>query len=197
MKKRRSSLAAILALVVVAVLAIGARLWVWSGSEHSSPAIGGPFTLVDGDGRTVTDKDFRGKWMLIYFGYTFCPDVCPTSLSVVANALDKLAPPQLDKIVPVFITVDPARDTPQVMKDYAAAFHPKMVGLTGSPEQIAAVTKSYRVYAAKAKGADESSYTMDHSSILYLIGPDGAFVAPFTHGTSADDLAAALKARLN
>jgi protein SCO1/2 len=196
LKKSRSSLVAILALVVVAALAVGARLWVWSGSEHSAVAIGGPFTLVDGDGRTVTDKDFRGRWMLVYFGYTFCPDVCPTSLSVVANALDKLEPAQLDKVVPLFITVDPARDTTAVMKDYVAAFHPKMVGLTGTPEQIAAVTKAYKVYAAKAKGADEANYTMDHSSILYLMAPDGSFAAHFPHGTSADDLAAGLKGRL-
>ncbi|MCR6629562.1 MAG: SCO family protein [Magnetospirillum sp.] len=197
MKKSRTSLVALLAVLVVAALAIGSRLMVWSGSDHAaSAAIGGPFTLVDGDGRTVTDKDFRGKWMLIYFGYTFCPDVCPTSLSVVAGAMDKLAPAELDKLVPVFISVDPARDTPAVMKDYAAAFHPRMVGLTGSEEQVAAVSKAYKVYAARAKGADDSSYTVDHSSILYLVGPDGRFVSHFPHGTTADDLAAALKKTL-
>jgi protein SCO1/2 len=170
---------------------------VWSSADHGAQvSIGGPFTLVNGDGRTVTDQDFRGQWMLVYFGYTFCPDVCPTSLSVVAGALDKLGPAELDKITPVFITVDPARDTPAVMKDYASAFHPKMVGLTGSDEQVAAAMKAYKVYAAKAKGGEPTAYTVDHSSILYLIGPDGRFVAHFPHGTGSDDLAAALKKHL-
>lgn len=197
MKKNRTSLFAILAVVVVAALAIGSRLMVWSGGDHGQQAgIGGPFTLVDGDGRTVTDQDFRGKWMLIYFGYTFCPDVCPTSLSVVASALDKLEPAQLDKVVPILISVDPARDTPAVIKDYAASFHPRLVGLTGSEEQVAAAKKAFKVYAARAKGGDDESYTVDHSSILYLMGPDGRFVAHFAHGTSAADLAAALTQRL-
>lgn len=197
MKKNRTSLIALLAVVAVAAIAIGLRMAVWSGGEHSAQAtIGGPFTLVDGDGKTVTDQDFRGKWMLIYFGYTFCPDVCPTSLTVVAGALDKLAPAQLDKVTPILVTVDPARDTPPVMKDYAAAFHPKMVGLTGSEDQIAAVKKAYKVYAARAKGGDEQTYTVDHSSILYLVGPDGRFVAHFPHGTSVDDLTAALNKHL-
>lgn len=194
MKKNRTSLFAILAVVVVAALAVGSRLAVWSGnSEHSPQAsIGGPFTLVDGDGRTVTERNFLGKWMLIYFGYTFCPDVCPTSLTSVAGALDRLDPAQLDKVVPILITVDPVRDTPAVMKDYVAAFHPRMVGLSGSPEQVAAVMKAYKVYAARAKGGDDQTYTVDHSSILYLVGPDGRFVAHFPHGTSVDDLHAAL-----
>lgn len=197
MKKNRTSLFAVLALVVVATLAIGARLMVWNGGDHSAQAaIGGPFTLVDGDGRTVTDQSFRGKWTLIYFGYTFCPDVCPTSLTVVAGALDKLEPAQADKVVPVLVTVDPARDTPAVMKDYASAFHPRLVGLTGSQEQITAAMKAFKVYAARAKGGDNESYTVDHSSILYLMGPDGRFVAHFPHGTTADDLAAALKKHL-
>lgn len=199
MKKSRNSLLALLAVVVVAAVAIGSRVWVWSdGGEHgAAAAIGGPFTLVDGDGATVTDKNFLGRWMLIYFGYTFCPDVCPTSLSVVAGAMDRLPAQTADKLVPVFITVDPERDTPQVMKDYVSAFHPRMVGLTGNAEQIAAAKKAYKVYAAKAKGGDADSYTMDHSSILYLVGPDGRFVAHYPHGTTAEALAADLIKRLN
>ena len=197
MKKNRTSLIAVLAVLVVAVLAIGSRLMVWSGGEHAQQAsIGGPFTLVDGDGRTVTDADFRGKWMLIYFGYTFCPDVCPTSLNAVAGALDKLDPALADKVTPILITVDPTRDTPAVVKDYAAAFHPRMVGLTGSQEQVTAAMKAFKVYAARAKGGDDATYTVDHSSILYLMGPDGRFVAHFPHGTTADDLAAALAKHL-
>ncbi|MBX9635269.1 MAG: SCO family protein [Magnetospirillum sp.] len=192
----RNSVLAILAVVLVAALAIGSRLMVWSGGEHATASIGGPFTLVNGDGKTVSDGDFRGQWMLIYFGYTFCPDVCPTALSSVAGALDKLTAPELAKLTPVFITVDPTRDTAPVMKDYAAAFHPKMVGLTGSEEQVAQAMKAYKVYGAKAKGGDATSYTVDHSSILYLVGPDGRFVAHFPHGTTIDDLTAALKKHL-
>lgn len=196
LKANRNSVLAILAVVLVAALAIGSRLMVWSGGDHAAATIGGPFTLVNGDGKTVTDADFRGKWMLIYFGYTFCPDVCPTALSAVAGAMDKLTPAELDKLIPVFITVDPSRDTPPVMKDYAAAFHPKMVGLTGSDEQLAQVMKAYKVYGAKAKGGDPTAYTVDHSSILYLVGPDGRFVAHFPHGTTVEDLTVALKKNL-
>lgn len=197
MKKNRTSLIAVLAVLVVAVLAIGSRLMVWSGGDHGQQGgIGGPFTLVDGDGRTVTDVDFRGKWMLIYFGYTFCPDVCPTSLNAVAGALDKLDPAVVDKIRPILISVDPTRDTPAVMKDYVSAFHPAMVGLTGSVEQVEVAKKAFKVYAARAKPAngqnDDDSYTVDHSSILYLMGPDGRFVQHFPHGTTATDLAATL-----
>lgn len=193
----RTPVIAVLAIIAVAVVAIGARLLVWSGGEHSTvAAIGGPFTLVDQDGRTVTDQDFRGRWLLIYFGYTFCPDVCPTSLSVAAGAMDKLSPAERAKLVPAFITVDPGRDTVAVMKDYVAAFHPAMIGLTGSDEQVAGVMKAYKVYGAKAKGGDAVNYTVDHSSILYLVGPDGRFVQHFPHGTTADELAAGLKKHL-
>lgn len=200
MRKSRNTILAALAVLLVIGVAVGSRVMVWSGGEHASgSAIGGPFTLVNGDGQTVTDADFRGRWALIYFGYTFCPDVCPTELSIMAGAMDKLTPQEQAKLAPLFISVDPTRDTPAVMKDYATAFHPKMIGLTGSPEQVAAVMKSYKVYAAKAKvegNQDPTSYTVDHSSILYLIGPDGRFVAHFPHGTAVDDLASALKKHL-
>lgn len=193
--KLRTPVIALIALAVVAALAIGARMLLWTGGEHTT-AIGGPFTLVDQDGRTVTDQDFRGRWMLIYFGYTFCPDVCPTALSVAAAAMDKLPEGQREKLVPAFITVDPGRDTPPVMKDYVGAFHPAMIGLTGSDEQVKAAMKAFKVYGAKAKGGDAASYTVDHSSILYLIGPDGRFVQHFPHGTTDDELAVALKKHL-
>lgn len=197
MKMPKTTLSILLAVVVVVLVAVGARLLVWSGGEHSTIAsIGGPFTLVNQDGRTVTDQDFRGRWMLIYFGYTFCPDVCPTSLSVAAQAMDKLAPAEQKQLVPVFVTVDPARDTPPVMKDYVGAFHPAMVGLTGDEAQVQAAMKAYKVYGAKAKGGDAQSYTVDHSSILYLVGPDGRFVQHFPHGTNADEVVAALKKHL-
>jgi cytochrome oxidase Cu insertion factor (SCO1/SenC/PrrC family) len=194
MKIARTPLIALIAVAIVLTVAIGARMLVWSGGHSGGgAAIGGPFTLTDHTGRTVTDQDFRGRHMLVYFGYTFCPDVCPTSLGVVAAALDKLPPGDRALIAPLFISVDPERDTPAVLKDYVAAFHTALIGLTGTPEQLAPVMKAYKVYAAKAKGESPDAYTVDHSSILYLMDRDGNFVAHFAHGTSADTLAAALK----
>ena len=195
MKTSRTSLMSILAVLVVLALAIGSRMAVWNSGDHASgtsQAIGGAFTLINGDGQTVSDQDFRSKWMLIYFGYTFCPDVCPTSLSLMSEALDKLPADRQKMITPVFITVDPARDTAAVVKDYVAAFRPDMIGLTGSQDQVAAMMRNYKVYAARAKGDDPAHYTVDHSSILYLVGPDGRFVAHFAHGTNSSDIAAAL-----
>lgn len=152
--------------------------------------IGGSFELVNQDGKTVTDKDFRGKYMLIYFGYTFCPDVCPTELQVITGALEQLGS-KAKNIQPIFISVDPDRDTPEVMKDYVANFYPGMIGLTGSGEQIAKAAKLYRVYYSKVleKNAPANEYTMDHSSIVYLMGPDGSFVKHFSYGTDAAKLA--------
>ncbi|HEX5325884.1 MAG TPA: SCO family protein [Acetobacteraceae bacterium] len=163
--------------VLLALLLFGAAAFLWLGNRPGV-AIGGPFTLQNGAGQTVTDRSFRGKYMLVYFGYTYCPDVCPTTLQSVAGALDALGA-KADRIAPIFITVDPARDTPAVMQRYTAAFSPRLVGLTGTPEQIAQVTKEYHVYAAKhVTGPGPNDYSMDHSSILYLMGPDGQFIAP-------------------
>lgn len=196
--KKVSPFLALLAVVVTLCLAVGARMLLWPGADHAGGAsIGGPFTLMGQDGKNVTDADFRGRFMLIYFGYTFCPDVCPTALGSVAAALDQLSPAERAKVAPIFISVDPERDTPAVLKDYVAAFAPDMVGLTGTPEQLAPVVKSFKVYAAKAKGDDPQAYTMDHSSILYLMGPDGKFLVHFPHGTSAAEVAAGLKKHLN
>jgi protein SCO1/2 len=164
----------------------------------SAPSgIGGPFTLVDGDGRQVTDRDFRGKYLLVYFGYTSCPDVCPTTLNEVAAAMEKLGP-KAARVQPLFITVDPERDTPDVMKRYAAAFSPRIVGLTGTPEEIASVSREYRVYyAAHRTGNAQGDYTVDHSSILYLMGPDGRFVAPIRTDEMADEMAADVSKNLS
>ena len=158
------------------------------------PAIGGPFSLVDQTGRPTTDKDFQGRFMLIYFGYTYCPDVCPTVLTEMAQAVDMLGPLG-EKVTPVFITIDPERDRPEHLKEYIGYFHPRMVGLTGTPAQVAAAAKAYRVYSAKvaASKTDAMDYSMDHTSIVYLMGPDGAFKAHFTHGTTADALAKRIK----
>jgi protein SCO1/2 len=188
------------ALIVALLLAGGAMLWL---AQHRAPggiagsaSIGGPFTLTDGDGKTVTDQTFRGKDMLVYFGYTYCPDVCPTTLTNVAAALDKLGV-RGDRLVPVFITVDPRRDTPAVVKQYAAAFSPRIVGLTGTPEQIKAVAREYRVYYAEHRtGPGPDDYAMDHSSILYLMGPDGKFVSVVPAEEGADTIAADLARQL-
>jgi protein SCO1 len=181
--------------VLLAVLLIGAGgfLWLSGSGGNGAIGIGGPFTLEDGSGKPVTDKDFRGKYMLVYFGYTFCPDVCPTTLNAVADAMDKLGP-AASRIQPLFITVDPKRDTPAVVKQYASAFGPKIEGLTGTPEEIADVAKEYRVYYAEHRtGPGPNDYSMDHSSVLYLMNPDGNFVAPVRADQSGDEIAASLK----
>lgn len=150
--------------------------------------IGGPFTLVDHTGRTVTEADFRGRHMLIYFGFTHCPDVCPTALQIMSVALDQLAETKgaeaAAQVVPVFITVDPERDDVAAMAAYVGHFGDRFVGLTGTPAQIEAATGAFKVYARKVEDPNSAGgYTMDHSSVVYLMGPDGAFLANFTHET--------------
>ena len=157
-------------------------------------AVGGPYALTDQDGKPRASTGFGGKYQLIYFGYTFCPDVCPTTLAVMAAALDKMGPAQ-DRIVPVFITIDPARDKPEVLKKYLAAFGPRFVGLTGTDQQIAAVEKEFRVYAKK-QPVTGGTYAMDHSSVIYLMGPDGNLVSFFDEVTEPEALANELKAKL-
>lgn len=160
--------------------------------EQAGADIGGPFTLVNQDGKTVSDTDFRGKYMLIYFGYTFCPDVCPTSLARNADAL-KLLGDKAAKVQPILITVDPERDTPETLKPYVAAFGPNLVGLTGTAEQIAQVARAYRVFYGKAPAAAGSdAYLMDHSSFTYLVAPDGHFLRFFGHTTKPQEMATEL-----
>lgn len=155
------------------------------------PVVGGPFALTDQNGNPVTEAAFKGKLMLVYFGYTYCPDVCPTALTEIGNAVEALGPAG-DKVAPVFVTVDPARDTPEHLKEYLAYFHPRFVGLTGTAERVAAAAKAYRVYYAKAKSkeaTDALDYLVDHTSIIYLMGPEGGLKAHFPHGTGADAMA--------
>jgi len=165
--------------------------------QQTAPAIGGPFTLTDHNGNEVTDASFHGKFMLVFFGYTYCPDVCPTALTDISDAMDSLGD-SAEKITPVFISVDPARDTPEHLKEYASYFHPRLVAMTGSEQVIKTVAKSYRVYYAKAKSEDEDpeSYLIDHSSIIYLMGPDGKFVTHFSHGTEPDVMAERIRGYL-
>ena len=156
--------------------------------------VGGPYALTNQDGKPRSSTDFSGKYQLIYFGYTFCPDVCPTTLAVMAAALDKMGAAQ-DRIVPVFITIDPARDKPSVLKKYLAAFGPRFVGLTGTQEQIAQAEKEYRVFAKKQQ-LQNGNYSMDHSSVIYLMGPNGKLVSFYDGAASPDDLAKDLKNKL-
>lgn len=158
--------------------------------------IGGPFELVGKDGKTVTDEDFRGRYVLVFFGFTHCPDICPAELQVMATALDELGS-KAGKVVPVFVTLDPERDTPEAVGAYVANFGPNFVGLTGSPEAIAKAAKAYRVTYQKfqEEGAD-GDYSVDHSALLYLMGPDGKFVTHFPYGTSPGKLAETLRGYL-
>jgi protein SCO1/2 len=160
-----------LVLVVLAGVALLPRR---APGHDEKVTIGGPFHLIDGKGHAVSDTDFRGKFMLVYFGYTHCPDACPTTLSDLASAIDKLPAADRARLVPLFITVDPERDTPDMMGEYAQAFGPAMVGLTGSAEQIAQAEAEYHVYAKKHP-LKHSDYAMDHSSIVYVMGPDGSY----------------------
>jgi Uncharacterized protein SCO1/SenC/PrrC, involved in biogenesis of respiratory and photosynthetic systems len=165
--------------------------------EQAGADIGGPFTLVDQDGKTVSDTDFRGKYMLIYFGYTFCPDVCPTSLARNADAL-KLLGDKAAKVQPILITVDPERDTPETLKPYVAAFGPNLIGLTGTVEQITALARAYRTFFGKAPAAAGSdAYLMDHSSFTYLMAPDGHFLRVFSQSTKPKQMAEELAQAIN
>ncbi len=190
-------------LIVVLLVAIGAAWLRQGGGDGGSAAVavpggvsvGGPFALTDDHGQAVTDATYRGRWMLVYFGYSFCPDVCPTELQTVSATLDKLGPAAA-KLVPLFITIDPSRDTPAALAEYVKLFDPRLIGLTGTEQQIATVAREYRVYYARANGKDPSSYLMDHSSFVYLMGPDGKFQALFHQGTTPDELADAIRTRL-
>jgi protein SCO1/2 len=158
-------------------------------------AIGGPFRLVDQNGKTVTDADLKGKWSLVYFGYTHCPDACPTALNDIAIALDELGP-QRNAVRPVFVTVDPERDTPEVLKSYVTAFDAPILALSGTPEEIAQAAKGFRVYYAKHPEAG-GDYSMDHSSIIYVMDPEGRFTASFTQENSPEEIAERLKKLLS
>jgi cytochrome oxidase Cu insertion factor (SCO1/SenC/PrrC family) len=188
--------AAVLALVVAGaagwlVLAPGTR-----SIASGEALVGGPFTLTDQHGDVVTEQDFAGRYMLIYFGYTYCPDFCPMSLDNMSRALDLLPPEQAEQVVPVLITIDPERDTVAQLAEYAPLFHPRLVALTGSLEQITQAAKAYRVYFSKAGNGDSDTYLMDHSTFIYLMGPDGKYVRHFSHSAAPEEIAAGIEAAL-
>jgi|SRR6185295_2186706 len=213
---KRLPLIALTSVVLLAVAAAGA---VWRLGDRPSPPqseaaaedssasdVGGPFTLTDQNGMRRTDKDFRGKFMLVFFGYTYCPDICPTSLAVEAEALEAIGS-RAGRVVPIFISVDPQRDTPDKLKSYLASFDPKppstrpnFVGLTGSDEEIAQAAKAYQVYyKAHITGlmGGNSEYAVDHTGNIYLMDPEGKFVVYYSPGIVPDEMAADLMMRLS
>jgi len=211
MPKRRETIL-LLTAIIATILGLGllVRVLTLEPSAPPSPTpdaavqtppelrIGGPFELTDQTGRTVTDRDLRGEFALVYFGYTFCPDICPAELQTMSDAIDELGEDGA-QVRPVFITVDPERDTVKTLADYVGNFHPRLLGLTGTPEQIAAAAKSYRVYYAKTwepgtdRDAAAADYLMNHSTFVYLIGPDGVLRVLFRRGTSATDMAGRIR----
>jgi protein SCO1/2 len=179
----------LIALLAGAAAGLAAYLILGLDAPPSGPSrvtgkalIGGSFELVDQDGKTRTDAEFRGKYMMVFFGYTHCPDFCPTGLQAMAETLDALGK-DAEKIQPIFITIDPDRDTPKVMKEYVANFHKRLIGFTGSDAQIAKAAKAYRVYYARAGKPGSEDYAMDHSTFTYFMGPDGKYLTHFSHGT--------------
>lgn len=190
MRSRFAVLFSVLVILVVGGLA-GRHYWaMFVGSDQGQVAIGGPFSLIDHNGTPVTHADFRGRLMLVYFGYTYCPDVCPTALSGIAEALDILAD-GADEIVPVFVTVDPERDPSEALADYVGVFHPRMVGLGGSNDQVAAAARTFRVFFAKVleEGGGPEDYLMDHSAYTYLMDREGKYLVHFPHGTDPTEMA--------
>ena len=192
MRTRRATLIATAAIAAVLIAAGGWVLANWLAAHQGSRAAGAAlirseFSLVDQTGKPVTNRDYEGKWQLVFFGYTYCPDICPTTLNDVALVLDDLGD-EAAELQPLFITVDPERDTPEVMAEYVSNFDPRIVGLTGTPEQIKHAAQAFRAYYAKVEqnGAADG-YTMDHSAFIYLMRPEGAYA---THFSPSEDPAA-------
>lgn len=195
----KASLLVVLAVAVALAAGLGWMRFAAPPAPQGNLAgasIGGPFTLTNQDGKMVRDTDFAGRWRLIYFGYGFCPDVCPTDLALLGRGLAAFEAQEAtrgSKVAPIFITIDPERDTPAALKPFVAAFHPRLVGLTGTPEQISAVAKTYGVYAKRMDTGDPENYLMDHSAMVYLFDPDGKPVAFLPHeGLTAQAVTALL-----
>jgi protein SCO1/2 len=182
--------------LLILVGGIAAEFWQQRQGEAGAigAAIGGPFTLTDQHGKTRSSAEFRGKLMLVYFGYTYCPDVCPTEMQTMSEALAQLGA-KADQVEPVFITIDPERDTPEQLALYAQNFDPRFEMLTGSEQQIADTARAYKVYSRVTKKAD-GEVQVDHSGFVYLMGRDGRYVAHFSPGTTAETMAAGIAKRL-
>jgi protein SCO1/2 len=164
------------------------------GARHTAAAqtaLERPFTLVDTTGRLISDKDLHGRWLLVFFGYTSCPDICPTTLGSIAAALEQLGTVSA-RVQPVFITVDPARDTPKALGAYLASFDRRIMGLTGTDEQIALAAAIFGARYFKVPGSDPSEYTIAHSALVYVIGPEGGIVTQFSDAHDPDNMAGTL-----
>ncbi len=175
---------------------LSSRQGAGSATATGAISIGGAFKMTDHNGKTVTDKDFAGKYMLMFFGYTFCPDVCPTELQAMSETMKDLGK-DADQVTPVFVTIDPARDGVKEMNAYVKAFDPRLVGLTGSAEDVAKIAKTFRVYYSKVvekDAKDSKDYAMDHSAIVYLMDRKGKYAAHFTYGTKPEVMADKIRA---
>lgn len=179
---KRAARVSRLPLILLALSAIGLCAFLFlrpAPAPHGNltgAAVGGPFTLTDETGRTVTSDTFRGQWRLMYFGFTWCPDICPTDTAKLAAGLRLFAekhPAQAKTLQPLFVTVDPERDTPAALAEFTDSFHPRLLGLTGTREQIDSALKAFRIYAQKVPGSTDNAYTYDHHAVLYLMDPDG------------------------
>ena len=206
MKSLRYLIPAALVVLVLVQVASAMHLFGWNDQAAPPPyatapvtepiRIGGPFSLTAPDGRIVTDRDFGGKWRVVYFGYTNCPDSCPTALNDLANALDMLGP-KAARVAPIFITIDPGRDTPAIMGSYTRKFDPRILGLTGTPAQIRQVEAEYHVFAS-VMPPDAGGRTMvDHSSVFVIQNPDGRFVEALDGATNPDVIAARLRSLIH
>ncbi len=197
MSERARRLALPLVALLFSLLALGGALLFAlspSGRQTAAASVGGPFALTASDGRTVTEREFRGAPHLVFFGFTHCPDICPTKLFEISEVLGALGE-RGRNVRALFITVDPARDTPEALKSYTASFDPRIVGLTGDQPAIDAVVKAYRAYARRVP-TKEGDYTMEHTSLVYLMDRDGGFVGAFNTARPPGDAAAELARHL-
>lgn len=193
----RTQLLIVLAVTLLLAIAIGwMRFSAPPRGNLDGSTLGGAFALVNQDGKAVTDADFTGQYRLMYFGYTFCPDVCPNDVGYIARGLadyEKARPGRAARVTPIFVTVDPERDDVASVKAFVSAFHPRLVGLTGTPAAIAAASKTFGIYSRKVATSDPDNYLVDHFAVIYLFGPDGAPIAFLPHGSTAADVTAMLE----
>jgi protein SCO1/2 len=194
----KTGYAAFLALVLFAAGFAGAYTLLnapETAQSEGTPLIGGPFSLIDTNGKRVTDRDFRGKLMLVFFGYTHCPDVCPTELQTMSTVMENLGP-VADKVAPIFIAVDTKRDTPQALAEYMKNFDARITGLTGDNNDISSAAKAYRVYYRKVGDSGSDNYTVDHSAFVYLMDASGKYITHFTFNTAPESMAAVIQKKI-
>ncbi len=181
--------------ITIIIIGVIAAYLLYGGNGKGVTAIRGQFQLTDHTGKERTNESFKGQYTLVYFGYTFCPDICPTGLQVMTKAIDRLDAKTQKKITPLFITIDPKRDTVDQLNSYVSNFHPRLIGLTGTEEQIAGAARAFRVYYSRPKENSDASndYLLDHSSIIYLMDSGGTYITHFTHKTSVSKIVDILK----